>query len=158
MVIFLAWGIPKNTLYPCKGCLAVLHATQYSSTLAAYDGLVTDFLSGGGSWRFLSPSQAAFSPALARKFKNSSKSLNSETVLELWMCCCHSNMVAWSNLSSNIDVTNEANVSYCITFRACRCCLVTSGRCRSSLLLLSFEEGASSMAQVWVRCITCRWS
>ena len=155
MVIFLEWGNPYNTLHPYKGCLAVLHAMQLSSMLAAYDGLVTAFLFGRGTWRFLSQSGATFSAPLACKSKNSNKSSLSGTVLELWVHRCHSNVVAWSNSSSNIDVTNEANVSYFITYRACNCCLVTSWRRRSSLLLPSFKEGAWRMARVWARCIAC---
>ena len=147
--------VSHDGLHPYKGYLAVLHATQYSSTLAAYDGLVTAFFSGGGTWRFLSPSWAKFSPTLACKSENSSKSSKSGTVLELCVCHCHSNLVVWSSLSSSIDVTNEAKVSYFITLIACRCCLATSWRRRSSLLLLSFKERASKMTWGWARCITC---
>ena len=134
------------------------HSYIVSSTLVTYDGVLMAFLSGGRTRCFLSPSRATFSPALAHKFKNSNKSSKSGTVLELCMCHCHSNIVAWSNLSSNIDVTNEANVFYFITFRVRTCCLATSWTRCSSLLLPSFKEGASRMARVWARCITHGWS
>ena len=60
-------------------------------------------------------------------------------------------MVVWPSLSSNIDVTNEVKVSYFNALRARRCCLATLWRCCSSLLLPSFNEGASRMARVWAR-------
>ena len=116
------------------------------------------FISGGGAWRLLSPSRATISPAWARKSKTSSKSSKSGTALESCVCRCHSNIVVWSSLSPKIDVTDEAKVSYFITLRARRCCLATSWRRRSSLLLPSFSEGASRMARVWARCIKCGWS
>ena len=127
IVILRSWGKPWNTLHPYNGCLAALHATQYSSTLAAYAGFVTAFLSGGGAWCLLSSSRAAFSPARAHKSKNSSNRSKSGTALESYVCRCHSNMVSRSSFSSSqIDVTNEAKVSYFITHRARKCCLATS--------------------------------
>ena len=47
MIFFRSWGKPSNTLHPYKGCLVVLPITQYSSTLAVYDVLVTTFLLEG---------------------------------------------------------------------------------------------------------------
>ena len=101
----------RHTVFFYAGCIS-----------SSFDGL----FSGADAWRLLSSSRAAFSPALARKSQNSSKTSKSGTVLECCICHCDSNMVVWSSLSSNIDVTNEAKVSHFITLRARRYCLVTS--------------------------------
>ena len=60
-----------------------MHTTQYSSTLAAYDGLVMAFLSGGVLDFLFLPSGLHSPPQLACISKNSNKSLKSGTVLEL---------------------------------------------------------------------------
>ena len=97
-------------------------------------------------------SQTAFSDVCALKSRKSNKALWCRTSLESWLCLCHSNVVAWYNLSSSIAVIKDLVMSFYVALSACRCWLTTSCRPCRSLPLPSFTEGTSRMAH---RCAWC---